>query len=90
MASTALLFIVDPRRPNVFRYLQKRFQDQPNIHIMWDRRREERRRASPSAEADRRRSDRRDSPPDFMATPGFIIVPQEEGARPSKQDEDHW
>ena len=87
MADTALLFIVDPGRPSVFRYLQKRFEDQPNIHIMWDRRRGERRRPSPGAEAERRRSDRRDSPPDFLATPGFIIVPQREGAGPSTQDE---
>ena len=54
------------------------------VQIIWDRRRGERRQSSSAADSGRRRSDRRTSAPDFLVTPGFIIVMREQGASQPK------
>jgi hypothetical protein len=74
------LYIVDRRQPAVFRFLERRFQGCSDVELVWDRRRRERRVGSQAARSDRRRSDRRGPPPDFLVSPGFIVVPGPERA----------
>ena len=76
------LYVVDRQQPAVFRFLERRFGDSPDVEIVWDRRRRERRAASPGPEAERRRLDRRGPPADFLASPGFIFVPGHERPAP--------
>jgi hypothetical protein len=54
------LFIVDRQQPDLFSYLAREFSAEPDVTVMLDRRRGERRRAgAPADSGERRRTDRR-------------------------------
>jgi hypothetical protein len=54
----AFVVVVKREEPELFRYLQQHFQE-PEVSVLLDRRREERRRTSGEVDRDRRLSDRR-------------------------------
>jgi hypothetical protein len=53
------LFIVRRGRESTFRLLERQFGNDPSVRIIWDRRRDQRRRSTQAVGGDRRHSDRR-------------------------------
>jgi hypothetical protein len=53
------VFVVARDRPDLYRYLSQTFADAKNVEVIWDRRTEERRRASDTPPRNRRQTDRR-------------------------------
>jgi hypothetical protein len=53
------VYIVSRRHPKLFEYLLQRFSDDPNVQVILDRRRAERRQAEAPVRFERRRVDRR-------------------------------
>jgi len=71
------LFIVDRQQPDLFSYLAREFSGEPEVTVILDRRRGERRRSRrPGASADRRQSDRRSKAESLsqLATLGYAFV----------------
>jgi hypothetical protein len=71
------LFIVDRQQPDLFSYLAREFSGEPEVTVILDRRRGERRRSRrPGAPADRRQSDRRSKgePLSQLSTLGYAFV----------------
>ncbi len=59
-----------------FHFLQEIYRSQPSVHVIWDRRVADRRRAASPVGNERRQSDRRAAPPRSWTTMGFIFVEQ--------------
>jgi hypothetical protein len=68
------IFVVDRDRPDLFEYMRADCADDPEIGVMLDRRRGDRRRQESAGTADRRRGDRRGVPADTWTTLGFVTV----------------
>jgi hypothetical protein len=72
------VFIVSRDHPWLYRHLVERFQDDPDVHVILDRRIAERRTAPPTAQAqrERRRTQRRRAvpPEDDLRTRSHYIV----------------
>ena len=69
------VFVVDCDRPDLFEYMRAHFADDPEVGVILDRRRGERRRRESAGAAARPRSDRRSVPADTWATLGYVTVP---------------
>jgi len=67
------IFVVDRDQPGLFEYMRDHFAEVPEIRVMLDRRRGDRRRKT-VGRADRRRGDRRGVPADTWTTLGFVTV----------------
>lgn len=79
------LFIVDRQRMPLFEHFHAHFSADPEVDIVWDRRRGERRRRSMGRAPERRGFERRGAPPESWATVGFVFVPGEIGATSPRQ-----
>lgn len=78
-----IVFIITPDRPDLHEYVSRGFADVPQVKVMYDRRRGERRRAAEGAPAggERRRGDRRShAERDDLRGLGWALVRVEDGA----------
>jgi len=75
MVADPRLVIVRRGHFATFELLTRTFADDPTVHIIWDRRIAERRRAGDrQADAERRRSDRRRKPPSQWKQVNYMIA----------------
>jgi hypothetical protein len=73
------LFIVSRQQPDLYCYLAREFGEEPDVQVILDRRRSERRRRTDHASAmyaDRRQTDRREKPDisPQLSTLGYAFV----------------
>ena len=70
------VFVVARDRPDLYRYLSQTFADAKNVEVIWDRRTEERRRASDAPPRNRRQTERRTrrSADDEMHRVGYVFL----------------
>jgi hypothetical protein len=73
------LFIVDRQHVPLFEHLYAHFSADPDVEIVWDRRRGERRRPSTARAPERRGFERRGAPPESWVAVGFVFVPGDLG-----------
>ena len=74
------LFIVDRQHMPLFEHLHAHFSADPDVDIVWDRRRGERRRPSMGRMPERRGFERRRALPESWAAVGFVFVAGDIGA----------
>jgi hypothetical protein len=67
-------FVIDRDRPDLFEYMRVQLADDPEIRVVYDRRRGDRRRQKSARPADRRRWERRAIAAGTSTTLGFVLV----------------
>ena len=73
------LFIVDRQHMPLFEHLSAHFSADPDVEIVWDRRRGERRCPPTERTPERRSFERRGAPPESWVAVGFVFVPGDLG-----------
>jgi len=67
------LIIVNRSKPEVFSKLMDKFVDDPNVHVVWDRRKRPNRVRKESVAQDRRKADRRRLRKDWQGRDYVVI-----------------
>ena len=68
------LLVVRRGRDSTFCLLERHFGSDPSVRIIWDRRRQERRRSSETIGTERRRTDRRTQAPMVWPPTNYVVV----------------
>jgi hypothetical protein len=68
------IILVSRREPDLYEYLRRRFEEDPQVDVVLDRRRDDRRRRDQPRELNRRQGERRRRTPDSLRSLGSALV----------------
>jgi hypothetical protein len=80
-SATRILYVISPTAPERYQFVRRHFADEPDVEVVYDRRRRERRMNQAPTAAGRRRGDRRqnDIDEDLRAVGWALIHPRDAG-----------